>query len=148
MISWLQQLMLWHHCATIWHANPYQVLEPPPLFFVMVWLWGKPWLFSTNKWWPHLSTYITIQESKEGRYWLWVLIMAAKHKDFSQTEEANHLQFSHTMEILPLNNLKVSSLCRGSIKWGNQYCFQSLLCFASSFKQRIALCKRMWLVIQ
>ena len=37
------------------------------------------------------------------------LTMAAKHEAFSRTEEeANGLQFSLTMEVLPSNNLKVS----------------------------------------
>ena len=84
----------------------------------LAWLWGKPWLFGTNMSRPHLSTYITIQESQEGavlvREWSWVLTMAAKHEAFSRTEEANRLQFSLTMEVLPSNNLKMGSICQGS----------------------------------
>ena len=40
--------------------------------------------------------------------------MAAKHEAFSRTEEANGLQFSLAMEVLPSNNLKIDSICQGS----------------------------------
>ena len=40
--------------------------------------------------------------------------MAAKHEAFSRTEEANSLQFSLTVEVLPSNNLRISSICKGS----------------------------------
>ena len=40
--------------------------------------------------------------------------MAVKHEAFSQTEEANGLQFSLTMEVLPLNNLKIDSTRQSS----------------------------------
>ena len=39
------------------------------------------------------------------------LAMAAKHEAYSRTEEANGLKFSLMMEVLPLNNLKISSTC-------------------------------------
>ena len=52
--------------------------------------------------------------------------MAAKQEAFSRTEEANSLQFSLMMEVLPSNNLKIGSICQGCIKWDNPYCFQSL----------------------
>ena len=53
--------------------------------------------------------------------------MAAKHEAFSWREEANDLQFSLMMEVLPLNNLKIGSTWQGSnINWDNQYCIQSL----------------------
>ena len=42
------------------------------------------------------------------------LTMAAKHEAFSQTDEGNGVQFSLTMEVLPSNNLKISSTCQGS----------------------------------
>ena len=37
------------------------------------------------------------------------LTMAAKHEAFSRTDEGNSVQFSLTMEVLPSNNLKISS---------------------------------------
>ena len=53
--------------------------------------------------------------------------MAAKHKAFSRTEEANGLQFSFMMEVLPSKHLKTAQFIKaGSIKWDNQYFFQSL----------------------
>ena len=52
--------------------------------------------------------------------------MAVKHEAFSQTEEANGLQFLLTMEVLPLINLKIGSTCQDSVKCDNQYCFQLL----------------------
>ena len=41
------------------------------------------------------------------------LTRATTHETFFQTEGANDLQFSLTMEVLPSNNLKNDSLCRG-----------------------------------
>ena len=59
--------------------------------------------------------------------WSWILTMAAKHKAFSWTEEANGLQFSFMMEVLPSKHLKTAQFIKaGSIKWDNQYFFQSL----------------------
>ena len=47
--------------------------------------------------------------------------MAAKHEAFSRTEEANGLQFSLMMEVLPSNNMKSAQFVKaGSIKWDNQ----------------------------
>ena len=38
---------------------------------------------------------------------------ATKHETLSRTEEANGLQFSLTIEVLPSNNLKIGSICQG-----------------------------------
>ena len=38
-----------------------------------------------------------------------------KHEGFSQMEEANGLQFSLTMEVLPSNNLKIGSICQDKV---------------------------------
>ena len=43
--------------------------------------------------------------------------MAAKHEAFSRTEEGNGVQFSLRTEVLPSNNLKISSTYQDSIKW-------------------------------
>ena len=41
------------------------------------------------------------------------LTKATTHEAFFQTEGVNDLQFSLTVEVLPSNNSKNSSLCRG-----------------------------------
>ena len=41
------------------------------------------------------------------------LTRATTHKGFVRTERANDLQFSLTVKVLPSNNSKNSSLCRG-----------------------------------
>ena len=93
----------------------------------LVCLWGNPWQFSTNKSSPHLFTYITIQKSQKGAVLVrWFLTMAAEDEAFSQAEEANGLQVSLSIEVLPLNNLKIGSTWQGSIKWDSRYHFQSL----------------------
>ena len=54
----------------------------------------------------------------------WVIVdltKATTHEAFLRTEGANDLQFSLTVEVLPSNNLKNNSLCRGCIKWENWY---------------------------
>ena len=40
---------------------------------------------------------------------------AAKQEAFFRTEEANGLQFSLTMEVLSLNNLKICQGCKNQV---------------------------------
>ena len=46
---------------------------------------------------------------------------ATTHEAFFRMEGAKDLQFSLTMEVLPSNKLKNSSLSRGCIKWENRH---------------------------
>ena len=78
-------------------------------------------LVFANKSRPHLST---IQESQEGAVLDCGCWQGLPNTKLSlEQSEANGLQFSLTMEVLPLNNLKISSICQGC-KY--RYCFQLL----------------------
>ena len=45
--------------------------------------------------------------------WSPIFDKAAKHEAFTQIEEANGLQFSLKMEVLPSSNLKIGLICQG-----------------------------------
>ena len=77
----------------------------------------NPCLLSSNKFRPHLSTYITTRKRQEGAVlmceWSWILTRASKSEAFSRTNGANSLQFSLKAEVLPSNNLEKSRNCQG-----------------------------------
>ena len=77
----------------------------------------NPYLMSSNKSRPHLSTYITTRKGQEGAVlmceWSWILTRASKSEAFSRTNGANSLQFSLKAEVLPSNNLEMSRNFQG-----------------------------------
>ena len=72
-------------------------------------------LLSSNKFRPHLSTYVTARKRQEGavpmREWTRNFTRAIKSEAFSRTNGANSLQFSIKAEVLPSCNLEMSPSC-------------------------------------
>ena len=77
----------------------------------------NPYLLSSNKSRPHLTTYITTRKWQEGAVlmceWSLILTRASKSEAFSRTNEGNSLQFSLKEEVLPSDNLEMSWNCQG-----------------------------------